>query len=73
MKLPEARFATAGEMKEALIQSAAAPAAPAPAAKPDQDVAPGAPPTERPTQQEGGWLKKRLRWPWGLRQLRDRP
>jgi serine/threonine protein kinase len=67
MKLPEARFATAGEMKEALIQAAAAPVTAAPAAEPDQDVDPGAPSTERPTQQESGWLKKRLRWPWGSR------
>lgn len=65
MKLPEARFATAGEMKEALIQSTAAPATPAPVAKPTQDRGSEAPSTERPTQQEGGWLKKRLRWPWG--------
>ncbi|HEX2571175.1 MAG TPA: serine/threonine-protein kinase [Polyangia bacterium] len=66
VKVPEDRFASAAEMKEALIQAAAAPAIPAPETEARQDAGAAAPSTEPATAQEGGWLK-RLRWPWGSR------
>ena len=58
VKLPEARFATAAEMKAALIQAAVAPATPPTVAGMDPPGEPSPSSPEEPASPERGWIKR---------------